>query len=94
MAGLVVASPCGLGFATPVSIVVVTGRAAVHGILIRDAAVIEELRKTDAIVVGTTGTLAQSRPWFEPSAGFDGVGSDEVLRPKRAAGVLDDRGSR
>ncbi|KJZ64625.1 heavy metal translocating P-type ATPase [Pseudomonas fluorescens] len=77
---LIIACPCALGLATPMSIMVATGRGATHGVLFRDAAAIENMRKIDTLIIDKTGTLTEGRPTFEravPAPGFD---ADEVLR--------------
>ena len=77
---LIVACPCALGLATPMSIMVATGRGATQGVLFRDAAAIENLRKVDTLIIDKTGTLTEGRPTFDraiPAAGFE---ADEVLR--------------
>ena len=77
---LIIACPCALGLATPMSIMVATGRGATQGVLFRDAAAIENMRKIDTLIIDKTGTLTEGRPTFEravPAPGFD---ADEVLR--------------
>ena len=59
---LIIACPCALGLATPISIMVASGRAAQGGVLFRDAAAIESLRAIDTVVVDKTGTLTEGRP--------------------------------
>ena len=59
---LIIACPCALGLATPMSIMVGVGRAAQAGILIRDAEVLERMEKIDTLVVDKTGTLTQGKP--------------------------------
>ncbi len=77
---LIIACPCALGLATPMSIMVATGRGATHGVLFRDAAAIENLRKVDTLIVDKTGTLTEGRPIFERAVGVGGYAPDEVLR--------------
>ncbi|MEZ5665815.1 MAG: heavy metal translocating P-type ATPase, partial [Burkholderiaceae bacterium] len=80
VAVLIIACPCALGLATPMSIMVASGRGATQGVLFRDAAAIENLRKVDALIIDKTGTLTEGRPAFHsavPAAGFD---ADDVLR--------------
>ena len=80
VAVLIIACPCALGLATPMSIMAATGRAATQGVLFRDAAAIEALRKVDTIIVDKTGTLTEGKPTFDravAAAGFDEV---DVLR--------------
>jgi len=65
VAVLIIACPCALGLATPMSIMVATGRAARQGVLFRDAAAIENFRRVDTMVVDKTGTLTQGKPAFQ-----------------------------
>ena len=80
VAVLIIACPCALGLATPMSIMVATGRAAGAGVLFRDAEAIENLRKVDTLIVDKTGTLTEGRPAFRTAAAVDDWGVDEVLR--------------
>ncbi len=80
VAVLIIACPCALGLATPMSIMVATGKAATQGVLFRDAAAIEHLRKVDTLIVDKTGTLTEGKPAFDRIVPAAGVGSDEVLR--------------
>jgi Cu+-exporting ATPase len=80
VAVLIIACPCALGLATPMSIMVATGRGATQGVLFRDAAAIENLRKVDTLIVDKTGTLTEGRPTFERAIGVGGYSDDEVLR--------------
>ena len=73
VAVLIIACPCALGLATPMSIMVATGRAAHAGVLFKNAEAIERLRQVDTLVVDKTGTLTEGRPSLvtvEPTAGF------------------------
>jgi Cu+-exporting ATPase len=80
VAVLIIACPCALGLATPMSIMVATGRAATRGILFRDAAAIEHFSKVDTLIVDKTGTLTEGKPAFDRAVGVEGVSADEVLR--------------
>ena len=80
VAVLIIACPCALGLATPMSIMVATGRGATQGVLFRDAAAIENLRKVDTLIVDKTGTLTEGRPTFERVVAVDGFDEAEVLR--------------
>ncbi|MCQ9301994.1 HAD family hydrolase, partial [Staphylococcus hyicus] len=62
------------------SIMVATGRGATCGVLFRDAAAIENLRKVDTLIVDKTGTLTEGKPSFERVVAMPGVSEDEVLR--------------
>jgi Cu+-exporting ATPase len=77
---LIIACPCALGLATPMSIMVATGRAASQGVLFRDAEAIETLRRIDTLIVDKTGTLTEGRPRFDAVAASEGFTEDEVLR--------------
>ena len=77
---LIIACPCALGLATPMSIMVATGRGAMQGVLFRDAAAIENFRKIDTLIVDKTGTLTEGRPVFERAVAIAPFSQDEVLR--------------
>jgi len=80
VAVLIIACPCALGLATPMSIMVASGKGASSGVLFRDAAAIENLRKVDTLIVDKTGTLTEGKPSFERSLGTNGFPDQEVLR--------------
>ncbi len=80
VAVLIIACPCALGLATPMSIIVATGRGATQGVLFRDAAAIEHLRRIDTLVIDKTGTLTEGRPAFDRAVAAPGFTEDEVLR--------------
>ena len=77
---LIIACPCALGLATPVSIMVGVGRGASLGVLIKNAEVLEVMEKVDTLVVDKTGTLTEGRPSVTHVATADGGDRDEVLR--------------
>jgi Cu+-exporting ATPase len=77
---LIIACPCALGLATPMSIMVAMGRGATSGVLFRDAEAIEALRQVDTLVVDKTGTLTVGRPAFHSIVAAPGFTGDEVLR--------------
>jgi Cu+-exporting ATPase len=79
VAVLIIACPCALGLATPMSIMVATGEAATQGVLFRDAAAIEHLRRVDTLIVDKTGTLTEGRPEFKQVVAAAGVADDDVL---------------
>jgi Cu+-exporting ATPase len=80
VAVLIIACPCALGLATPMSIMAATGRAATQGILFRDAAAIEGLRQVDTLIVDKTGTLTEGKPAFDRVVPAPGVTEQEVLQ--------------
>jgi len=80
VAVLIIACPCALGLATPMSIMVGVGRGAQAGVLIRDAEALERMEKVDTIVVDKTGTLTEGKPSVTAIATVKGGDEDELLR--------------
>ncbi len=80
VAVLIIACPCALGLATPMSIMVGVGKGAQHGVLIRDAEALEHMEKVDTLVVDKTGTLTEGRPRVVHVEAMAGVDGKELLR--------------
>src|SRR5512138_850364 len=80
VAVLIIACPCALGLATPMSIMVGTGRGATAGVLIRNAEALETLQKVDTIVVDKTGTLTEGKPRLAAVEPLSGIDADTLLR--------------
>ena len=80
VAVLIIACPCALGLATPMSIMAATGRAATQGVLFRDAAAIERMRQVDTLIVDKTGTLTEGKPSFDRVVAAPGFTDAEVLQ--------------
>lgn len=80
VAVLIIACPCALGLATPMSIMVSTGKAASMGVLFRDASAIENLCKIDTLIVDKTGTLTEGRPVFHSVEATPSFNPHEVLQ--------------
>jgi Cu+-exporting ATPase len=87
VAVLIIACPCALGLATPMSIMVGTGRAAHFGVLFRNAEAIERLQSVDTLVIDKTGTLTLGKPELASVTWTDGFGEDEVLHLAASAEV-------
>ncbi len=79
VAVLIIACPCALGLATPMSIMVATGKGATLGVLFRDAAAIENLRKVDTLLIDKTGTLTEGKPAFSGIVALAGHDESELL---------------
>lgn len=77
---LIIACPCALGLATPMSVMVAMGKAATAGVLFGDAAAIEQMRTIDTLIVDKTGTLTEGRPAFHSTVPAPGFTGDDVLR--------------
>jgi Cu+-exporting ATPase len=80
VAVLIIACPCALGLATPMAIMVGTGRGAQSGVLIRNAEVLERLEKVDTLVLDKTGTLTRGKPSVESVLTLGGVTDSELVR--------------
>jgi len=76
---LIIACPCALGLATPISIMVASGRGAHLGVLFRDATAVETLRNADVLLVDKTGTLTEGKPSLRSLETFGGIGEEQVL---------------
>ncbi len=79
VAVLIIACPCALGLATPMTIMVATGRAATQGILFKDAAAIENFHKINTLIVDKTGTLTEGRPRFDQVMVAPGFTAQDAL---------------
>jgi Cu+-exporting ATPase len=80
VAVLIIACPCALGLATPMSIMVGVGKGAQHGVLIRDAEALERMEKVDTLVLDKTGTLTEGRPRVVHVEAANGFAGDAVLQ--------------
>ncbi|SER14511.1 Cu+-exporting ATPase [Solimonas aquatica] len=77
---LIIACPCALGLATPMSVMVGVGRGAAAGVLVRDAAALEALSRIDTLVLDKTGTLTEGKPSLRQLLPLPGFDEDELLR--------------
>ncbi|CAK02952.1 MULTISPECIES: heavy metal translocating P-type ATPase [Rhizobium] len=79
VAVLIIACPCALGLATPMSIMIATGRGAQEGVLIKDAEALERFSKVDTLIVDKTGTLTEGKPKLTDIVTFGGVEESRLL---------------
>lgn len=76
---LIIACPCALGLATPMSIMVGTGRGAKQGVLVKDAEAIESIEKIDTLLIDKTGTITEGKPSFKRARSFGDRSEDDIL---------------
>ena len=85
---LVIACPCALGLATPISVMIAIGKAASHGVLVRDGDALQRARRVDTVVLDKTGTLTLGRPEVVHARAAGSFGREELLRTAGAVAAL------
>ncbi|NMN73188.1 heavy metal translocating P-type ATPase [Rhizobium sp. 57MFTsu3.2] len=80
VAVLIIACPCALGLATPMSIMIATGRGAQEGVLIKDAEALERFARVDTLIVDKTGTLTEGKPRLTDVVALGGIGEVRLLK--------------
>ena len=80
VAVLIIACPCALGLATPMSIMVGSGRMAQSGVLVKDARAIEEMNKVDILIIDKTGTITEGKPSLKNYQSFGSMPDNEILK--------------
>ncbi|MDZ7742479.1 MAG: copper-translocating P-type ATPase [Bacteroidota bacterium] len=80
IAVLIIACPCALGLATPMSIMVGSGRMAQSGVLVKDARAIEEMNKVDILIIDKTGTITEGKPSLKNYQSFGSMPDDDILK--------------
>lgn len=77
---LIIACPCALGLATPMSVMVGTGRGAQSGVLVKDARAIEEMNKVNMVIIDKTGTITEGKPSLQHVITFGSYSNDDILK--------------